>query len=107
LTVARTSESTLRSASSSPPELLGRQPPVEVEVHDRLAARRLARVQDGLDRAVGAALDADDRVQDAVDPEPALAQRRAHGVDQERPVLGVGLHHRAGRRVAVLLERGP
>ena len=79
--------------------------PVEIEVHDRLAPRRLARVQDGLDRPVGVPLDADDRVQHALDAEPALAQRRAHRVDQERPVLGVGLHHRALPLVAVGLER--
>ena len=38
-------------------------------------------------------------------PSPRAAQRRAHRVDQERPVLGVGLDHRARRLVAVLLER--
>ena len=47
-------------------ELLRRQPAVEVEVHDRLAPRRLARVQDGGDAAVRAALDPEDRVQHAL-----------------------------------------
>ena len=36
---------------------------------------------------------------------PRALERRAHAVDEERPVVGVGLQHRAERLVAVVVER--
>ncbi len=86
-------------------ELVGREAPVEVVVHDRLAPRGLPRVQDRGDGAVRPALDPQDRVQDALDAEAARPQLGADRVDEERPVLRVGLDHRARHLVAVLLDR--
>ncbi len=85
-------------------ELLGAQPAVELEVHDRLA-RRVARMLDRDDpvRCRRIAAHADDRMGDADDPQPARRQLGADRVDQERQVVGGGLQHRAGRLVAVLL----
>ena len=48
------------------------------------------------------ALEADDRVQHALDAEPLREQLRADRVDEERQVLGAGLEHRARALVAVL-----
>ena len=86
-------------------ELLRLEPPVEVEVHDRLAPRGLARMQDRGDGAVSPALDAQDRMQHALDAEPVSPQPGADRVDEERPVLRVRLDDRTRRLVAMLLER--
>ena len=66
---------------------------------------RVARAADGGDAAVAVALDADHRMEQAHDLEPVRLERGRHRVDQERPVVGVGLHHRAERLVAVLGQR--
>jgi hypothetical protein len=87
-------------------ELLVVQPPREVEVHDRLAVRRVARAADAGDPALAVALHADHGVQQPDDLEPVRLERARNRVDQERPVVGVGLHDRAERLVAVLGERG-
>ena len=75
----------------------------EVVVHHRLAVDRVARVRDARDPAV-LARDPDDRVHEPRDVLAALLQRGAHGVDDERPVVGVGLQHRAQRLVALVVE---
>ena len=84
-------------------ELLVGEPPVQVEVHDRLAVRRAARVAHGPDPPAALALDGHDRVQQPRVVQPARLQHPAHRVDQERQVVGVGLQHRADRLVAVAL----
>jgi hypothetical protein len=86
-------------------EVLGRQAPVELEVHDRLRRRRPAGMQDAGDAPVRRALGADDRVQDADDAQAAGSELGADGVDEERQVLGVGLEDRTVGLVAVLGER--
>ena len=83
-------------------QLLVVQPAREVEVHDRLALLGVARAADADDAAVAVALDADHRVQQPRDLEPVRLQGAGDAVDQERPVVGVGLHDRAERLVAVL-----
>ena len=83
-------------------QLLGRQAPIELEVHDRLGRGRAVGVQDAGDAAVGRALGAEDRVQHAHDAQAAGLQLGAHRVHQEGQVLGVGLQDRAARLVAVL-----
>ena len=61
--------------------------------------------RDARDRAARVALDADDRVQDTHDAQPAGAELRRDGVDEERQVGRVRLQHGAGRRVVVVVTR--
>ena len=86
-------------------QLVRVQPAVEVEVHDRLARGRLARVQHAGDPAVGDPLQPEDRVQHADDADPLRLELGADAVDEERQVVGVRLEHAAGALVAVLLGR--
>ena len=51
------------------------------------------------------ARDPDDRVHEPRDVLAARLERGADRVDEERPVVGVGLQHRAERLVAVVVER--
>ena len=104
-TARRTSPSTERTESASCSSAGVVEPPVELEVHHRLARVRLARVQHARDAAVVVALEPDDRVQHALDADALRDELRAHRVDQERQVLGVRLEHRAGALVAVLGRR--
>ena len=50
------------------------------------------------------ARDPDDRVHEPGDLLAARLERGAHAVDEERPVVGVGLQHRAERLVALVAE---
>jgi hypothetical protein len=86
-------------------QLLGGQAAIELEVHDRLGALRAAGMHDARDATLGAALGAHDRMQEAHDAHAAGLQLGADGVDEERQVLGVGLEHRSGGLVAVLVAR--
>ena len=74
-------------------------------MHDRLAVAAPRGVAHRPDAAVAGALGGHDRVPEAHDLQAAGLQLAAHRVDQERQVLGVGLDHRAGGLVAVLLLR--
>ena len=76
-------------------ELGRREAAVEVEVHHRLAHRRVARVADADDAAGRVALDAHDRVQHALDEQAARLELGGQGVHEEREVPGVGLDHGA------------
>ena len=64
----------------------GVEPLDELDAHDRLARGRAARAADAHDRAVGGALDAEDRVQQRAHREALRRDRAAHGVDEERRV---------------------
>ena len=83
-------------------ERVALEPAVEVEVHDRLARRRLARVQDGGDATVCATLEPDDGVHHVRDAHARRVERRRDGVDEEGQVLGVRLHHGAVALITVL-----
>jgi hypothetical protein len=77
-------------------QLAGLEPPVDLEVHDRLAGQ-LARVAHAHDVALGVALDADDRVRVAHDVQPTRGKYLPHGVDEERQVGRVRLDQRPAR----------
>jgi hypothetical protein len=83
-------------------QLVVREPQREVEVHDGLAPLGVARRAHADDPPGLVALDADDRMQQPRDRQPALVQLAGRGVDEERIVVAVGLDDRAERLVAVL-----
>jgi hypothetical protein len=92
----------LRTDSASASSAASSSRPLEIEVHHRFARARLTRVQHAQDPAFGVTFEADYRVQHALDADVLRQQLRAHRVDEEGQIFGVGLEHRARPLVTVL-----
>ena len=86
-------------------ELLRSEVAAHLEVHHRLAHRRLASMHDPPYAAFGVALGPDHRVVDEPDVEPPGAQLLRHRVDEERRVLAVRLDDRPHGLVPVVGQR--
>ena len=86
-------------------ELLRSEVAAHLEVHHRLAHRRLASMHDPPYAAFGVALGPDHRVVDEPDVEPPCAQLLRHRVDEERRVLAVRLDDRPHGLVPVVGQR--
>ena len=106
-TARRTSASTRATSAASASSRVGLDDPVDLDVDERLAARVAARPSAATlgERAVGAALHRDDRMDDEMQRQAVPVDFHRHRVDEERHVVVDDLDDRVRRLPAVLLDR--